>query len=260
MGKRTALCRVQGGDPLKLLTPRWAGEAAWVYTSTFGGGLVAGDDVSLELTVGEGASLVASTQASTKVYRCPAGVVTRQALHAQVADGGSLFVLPDPVTPFADADYRQEQVFDLHGGANLVSLEWMTSGRLAMGERWAFRGYATRTRIRIDGRLAALDALRLDAMDDEAAAMSVGAYHCFATVFIVGSQLLDGAEGVLRAVAREPLQRGGDMVAAVSPLGTHGGCVLRVAGVRTEGVARYLQEKLAFVTGRLGESPWQRKW
>ena len=38
---RTVVTRSQASSPLKLLTPRRRHPAAWVYTSTFGGGMVA---------------------------------------------------------------------------------------------------------------------------------------------------------------------------------------------------------------------------
>ena len=42
-------------------------DVAWVYVVTFGGGLVAGDVIPMQLTVGENATLAVASQASTKV-------------------------------------------------------------------------------------------------------------------------------------------------------------------------------------------------
>ena len=41
VGGRTVVTRACAGNPLKLLLPRPREHAAWVYTSSFGGGLVA---------------------------------------------------------------------------------------------------------------------------------------------------------------------------------------------------------------------------
>src|SRR5207245_10808543 len=46
-GTATALRRAYAESPLRLLTPRNHGNAAWVYTSTLGGGLLDGDGVRL---------------------------------------------------------------------------------------------------------------------------------------------------------------------------------------------------------------------
>lgn len=55
---------------LKLLVPGFASSVPscqWLYVITFGGGLVEGDNVSLDVKVGEQCTVVVTTQASTKV-------------------------------------------------------------------------------------------------------------------------------------------------------------------------------------------------
>ena len=46
---------------------------------------------------------------------------------------------------FAGSSYRQEQRVDLHDAANLVFVDWLSSGRHAAGERWQFDRYESRT-------------------------------------------------------------------------------------------------------------------
>ena len=55
-----------------------------------------------------------------------------------------LAVVPDPIVCFADADFTQTQRYDLHPDASLVMVDWITSGRHASGERWAFSRYESR--------------------------------------------------------------------------------------------------------------------
>src|ERR1700743_2023110 len=49
-------------NPLKLLTPRARGQSVWAYTSSFGGGFVAGDETRLDLRIGSGARCFLGTQ------------------------------------------------------------------------------------------------------------------------------------------------------------------------------------------------------
>ncbi|MDB4932747.1 MAG: urease accessory protein UreD, partial [Myxococcaceae bacterium] len=65
---RSDVHRARSAGPLRLLFPRAAGRAAWIVTSSLGGGLVHGDDVSLAVTVDPGATALLTTQSSTKVY------------------------------------------------------------------------------------------------------------------------------------------------------------------------------------------------
>ena len=108
--RRSVVRRAYATSPLRLLTPKNHGTAAWVYTSSYGGGLVGGDDLRLTVKVGREASVFLSSQASTKVYRSQARASLR--LDAEVAAGGQLIVWPDPVVCFAGSTYRQEQRVD----------------------------------------------------------------------------------------------------------------------------------------------------
>ncbi|HEY2366660.1 MAG TPA: urease accessory protein UreD, partial [Polyangiaceae bacterium] len=72
VGDRTAITSSRARAPLKLLTPKNHGDARWTFVATYGGGLVDGDAIALDVKVGPGASALLSTQASTKVYRSDA--------------------------------------------------------------------------------------------------------------------------------------------------------------------------------------------
>lgn len=55
---------------LKFLVPGFASSVPtcqWLYIITFGGGLVEGDNVAVDVKVGENCTVVVTTQASTKV-------------------------------------------------------------------------------------------------------------------------------------------------------------------------------------------------
>ena len=110
--------------------------------ATYGGGLVDGDAMRLEISVGPGAMAMLSTQASTKVYRSAGG--SSSELDARVAPGALLAVLPDPVVCFAASAYRQSQRLRLDRGAGLVLVDWLSSGRRATGDRWQSTEYTSR--------------------------------------------------------------------------------------------------------------------
>jgi len=138
---RSRASRLYATSPLRLLTPANHGHAAWLYASSYGGGLVDGDRVSVEVAVECGASAFLSTQASTKVYRSQSGTESR--LQARVADGAMLVLAPDPVVCYAGSRYTQWQHVALEPGGSLVLVDWVTSGRRAAGERWQFEEIQT---------------------------------------------------------------------------------------------------------------------
>src|SRR5262249_40908870 len=77
-GDRSAGLHAAGADPLALLVTRARGPAVWAYTTTMGGGLLAGDEIQLEVNVEREATCFLGTQASTKVYPSH-GPTSRQA-------------------------------------------------------------------------------------------------------------------------------------------------------------------------------------
>jgi urease accessory protein len=190
---RTALVTSRAESPLRLLRPRFPGTpSAAVCLVTFGGGLVDGDKVETDIEVGPGATLVAFTQSSTKVFRGS----SCQRLRARVE--GTFVFAPDPVAAFAGARYRQEIEVDLVGDGACVLLDGFTSGRPAFGDRWAMSALDLRTTIRHEGRDTVVDALRFDA-DDGSLAERAGRFEAFTTLIAVGHR----ARPVIQAIHRE---------------------------------------------------------
>jgi len=253
---KTVLTSAAASSPLRLLHPKNAGSAAWVYAATFGGGLLGGDEIALDARVDEGASALISTQASTKVYRSDRGASQR--LRAHVAGDSLLVLLPDPVTPFAGSSYSQVQHIDLASGANLVAVDWMTAGRVSFGERWRFTSYASRTWIRRDGRVILHDATLLDNTGD-ALADRLGRFNCIAWAVAIGPALRSSALRLAGALDGAPVPRRADLLLSVAPL-EDDGVLLRVAGASTQHVGAVLKQHLNFVPSLIGDDPWATRW
>ena len=253
---RSFVRRAYAASPLRLLTPKNHGHAAWIYTSSHGGGLVDGDDVSVQASVGAGATAFLSTQSATKVYRSPRG--TRAALDADVGENSLLVVAPDAVVCFAGSRYRQTQRVTIAAGGGLVLLDQVTSGRRESGERWVFEEYVSRTAVYLERRLVVHDALALRAADGRLAAR-FGRYDVLAVAVLIGRGLADDIERLDARVRAEPVTRRADRLIAAAPVGDVG-CVLRIVGRTVEDVDGTARDLLDFVPRLLGDSPWARKW
>lgn len=186
--------------PLKLLALRTTDKGiATAYMVSYGGGLVCGDQIALEIDVGRDARLLllsqvrsssqflsynelriheVNPQGSTKVFKTRPGQraatshettlsSARQRLTVHIADKGALFLLPDPVTCFKSASYHQLQTFHLSGQASAVLLDWFTSGRRSRGEEWQFARYLSVNEVFVDGVRIARDATLLEGDAEE---------------------------------------------------------------------------------------------
>jgi urease accessory protein len=252
---RSRVTRAYATSPLRLLNPANHGHSAWIYTSSFGGGLVDGDETTLDIDVGPGAAAYVSTQSSTKVYRSPRG--TKAMTRGIVGARGLLVVVPDPVVPFAGARYRQVQRYDVAADAGLVVADAVSCGRRASGERWRFDEYESVIEVRVGGRLRVYDAVALRARDGDLATRC-GRFNVLAVAIAAGESLRAEIAG-LTALPPQPVSRRPEQVVAVSPLGDDA-CIVRIAGTTAEAVVGTLRHLLGFVRVRLADDPWTRKW
>jgi urease accessory protein len=260
IGGRSRLTRTYARAPLKLLTPRSTGNAAAVVMSSFGGGLVTGDEVPVAVRLEEGSACVMTTQSAGKAYRSD-GRFCRQSLSVTAAEGSLLAWLPDPLCCFAGARFHQVQNFDLAGDANLVSLDWITSGRWARGERWAFDSLHTRTDVRVDGRLIVREALRLNEEGNPIGhAFRMGRFDSYAVLLVVGPKVRALVDAVEQDVASGHAHHGhSSTLIATARLGTHGR-VVRVLGPDAQTVQNVLRPWVARLADVIGADPWARKW
>ena len=253
VGPRTVIERALASSPLRLLSPRTFAHAQTTYTTTFGGGLVAGDSLNLDAHVREGASALLTTQSSTKVYRGSAQSV----LEARVDDDALLVVCGDPLVCFAGARYAQRVSVQLAERAALVLVDALTAGRVACGERWAFDGYSSRIEIGRGGEPIVLDSLRLDRGDGDIAERMRG-FDALATVIVVGRPLARHVAAILAAIGGAPRSGATSIVESTSPLGADG-AIVRIATTEIDALAPRIRVLLGFVPALLGDDPWSRR-
>jgi len=256
LDRYSVVTQARATSPLRLFTPRTGAPAAWIVTSTLGGGLVGGDHIQLGIDVESGARALVTSQASTKVYR--SSLVTRQSLDARVGEDAALVLLTDPITAFSGSTFEQRQSFVLGERASVVALDWMTSGRRASGERWAFERYASRVEAWRSGRRIFHDHLCLDRRDGPVQDR-MRQFNVYAIALVCGPAMTSLAAGLLEAIGAMPVERRADTVASAAPFDGDG-AVVRIAGVSVETVAATLRQWLLPVTSLVGADPWARRW
>lgn len=272
---RTVVGRSLAASPLRILTPRNHGDGAWVFLSSFGGGLVDGDGLDIEIAAAAETLAFVGTQASTKVYRSARG--TRQKLAIRAADGAALALVPDPVVAFAGARYAQQIDVLMARDASLVLFDAYTCGRAARGERWAFARFESRTKIVRDGRLLFVDSTRLDPAHGSIAER-MGGFDVVACVVAIGPRFASMRDA-LRAAAPSPPALSAEarpqptwspavasppraraaVICSTSPLG-HDGIVLRIVADHFENASRILRGSFGALARALGDDPFSRKW
>ncbi|PSS11091.1 Urease accessory protein like [Actinidia chinensis var. chinensis] len=282
IGGKSTVTRCFSKYPLKFIIPTKVGssqtDAVWIYSLTYGGGIVSGDSISCDLTIGDGCTTVLTTQASTKVYKSVQSKCSEQVLEARIGSGALLAVVPDPVTCFSTAKYTQKQVFTVASDSNLLIVDWITSGRHESGERWDFALYKSTNHILLeDNQPLFLDAAFLEQGTTTTIAERMQDYQVLAMVVLLGPKLQHVQNQVQQHVKKmmsEQLHRPSvgrygktnadhclmkpAFIASCSFFGPKGaGVVVRIAAMTTESVYRFLQHQLVSLEPLLGVSPYR---
>lgn len=284
--------------PLKLLSPKTLpsqpADLATIYTLAYGGGLVAGDVMSLRVEVDEGCGLVMLTQGSTKVFKRRPGIRPRshslrigshpdadhwtavQRLHVTLHPHSDLILLPDSVSPFKDSRYNQFQRFLLPASrtASAIILDWVNSGRGQQQghqfaghevEVWSMARYASTNEIIIGDKTIMRERMVLDNLDrpKQDIARHLAPYNVYATVLIAGPKFITLIEH-LRLAAEEVQQfqrhRPQELTWAFSIVDEGRAGVLRLAATEVEDVRLWLRGHLekGGMKDLVGEGLWPR--
>jgi urease accessory protein len=158
---RTRRSRVHEDGSLRARFPNAVTDALELVIVNTGGGMTGGDRFAIDISLGEGASLIAGTAAAEKVYRST-DADAEMDVSLEIGEGARLAWLPQETILFDRARLSRRIDVDLSSGASLVMAEAVVFGRAAMGEAMHHGFFADRWRVRRAGKLVFADSARLD--------------------------------------------------------------------------------------------------
>ena len=123
-------------------------------------GLLAGDQIEIELELAANTALNLQTQAFTRVQAMNAGDYASQNTQIRLAPNSRLFYLPHPLVLHKDAALRQRTEIQLSENCQLIYGEIVAAGRVLNGERFAFRHFASSLKISFGEQLLLQDRIQ----------------------------------------------------------------------------------------------------
>ena len=158
-----------------------------VHLHNVSGGVLAGDDLVLDIQVGPRAQVQVTSTGATRIYRHrPGAPDSEQRILFSVSSGGVLEYLPDSLIPFAGSRHRQRTEIRLEHAATLFGWEIVAPGRQAMGERFLFDSLRLATKVESPLRPLLLeDFLLQPAANPLVSAARLGDYTHTATFYAV---------------------------------------------------------------------------
>lgn len=147
--RRTVLSHSTCTSPWHFFPPSYPDDSgcAYVWLVNPSGGLVGGDEVSVEARLHAGSHVLVTSPSANRVYRTLAEAAV-QDVRLSIGPGARLEWFPEVTIPFAGCRFRQSIRVELDPGATVVLWDAMASGRIARRERWAFAEFTNEIDIR----------------------------------------------------------------------------------------------------------------
>lgn len=248
-GSRSVVSDESHDGLLRTLRPLYLDDTGQVTAIVVnpGGGYLGGDSYRQHITVAADAWALVTTQSATRVYRTPRAPA-RQHTDVRLGPGAALEWVPDQLIAYAGARYLQSCRVELDSTASFVAADVITPGWAADGSRFAYESIVSRTEVVVDGRLEALDNLRLEPRSGAVGALE-GHTHVGSLLVVdrrVDDTLVDAVAIVVAAHARASSVRWG-----VSRLGCPG-LLLRMLGAGTAALQEVTLDVIADLRARWG--------
>ncbi|YCM42043.1 urease accessory protein UreD [Verrucomicrobiaceae bacterium 227] len=243
---RTVLSKRRAGGLFHVAKPYWDGRALGVQLVNPTAGLFAGDEMKLQVQVGDGAQVELTSPSSSRFYAMhdrPAKI--RQ--HFTIGKEASLEYHPNWVVPQQGSSVAQETRIDVDESGELIFFDCLSPGRVRHGEQYRYQRYASSLDLRYGGELRAKERMVLEPDQGGWPLVVPGWEVCFyGAVWFVGA----GVEECFDQLALlEKKLSGEGLICGVTMQG-RGVAVLRLLA------ARSLLVKKAFTEVRKVTSPY----
>jgi len=167
------------------------------------GGLVGGDHLAIQTSIGRDAHALISTPSANRIYRT-VGEAAEQSVELRLEPGAVLEWLPDPTIPFAGSRYRQRVDIRMASGSALIYWDVLAAGRIAREERWRFAEVSNELRITAPDGAAVVERYRIGA---EAGGVGLAdGWNYVASLYVIADRL----DGERRARLAEQLADAAD--------------------------------------------------
>ena len=187
---RSRLVTCKSIFPLRILNPRSTTQCCHIVLSNFGGGLVQGDTIRLQISCEENSVLYVGSQANTRIFKNPDRSGPIQFVQGRLAEGALAVFNPDPLVPHQASSFKQIQEWSLENSSAFLLIDWLQSGRSLRGERFAYNAFTSEVRIRRENKTILLDTFESRPSDYSPSSMArFGPYETFLTIYFLGGRL-----------------------------------------------------------------------
>ncbi|MDA3852363.1 MAG: urease accessory protein UreD [Spirochaetaceae bacterium] len=135
--------------------------------SNYGGGMLQGDHISLDIRCQKNSAMVLQSQANSHIFKNENLRDAEFHVNAHLDAGSSVIIRPEPVVLHGGARFSQKQRWNLREGAKLLLVDWIQSGRSDSGESFLFHSFHSDLEIRQEGKILLKERFRCEPHQDD---------------------------------------------------------------------------------------------
>ncbi len=246
----TFIARQAFRAPFHVGKTHWEGGTLLAQVVNPTAGILEGDRLESEISVGPGASLLVTTPSASRVFKMTAGGTAESRQRFNVEAGGMLEYWPEMLVPHTGSSFRQATEITLETGAEAVIADFFMPGRIERGEKFSWEKIRLELLLRIGEQLVLRERFEQSGAELERLAQLAGhgAGVCFANVILVSTRLGETDAGGPWRAQIEALHRDGVWVGASALRVPHAWSLKLIA---PNGIA--LRETYATVRRTLGD-------
>ena len=174
-------------SPLKILHPQSPNDCSYVVLSTYGGGMVQGDNVHLDVACHQDSKLYLGTQANTRIYKSINQDQSKQIIDGKLEKKSLAVFYNDPIVPHENSDFVQDQTWNLQENASLLLVDWMCSGRDENGEAFKYKSYTSQIKISQNDNLVLNDQFTSRPQEhNPTSPIRFGEYYTSLNIYFIG--------------------------------------------------------------------------
>lgn len=143
-------------SPLKIGTPRYAGNRLYIVLMMASAGILKGDLFDYEIVCHTRSRVHLTEQSYSKIFDTGEGEAKKH-LTIRLEEKASLYYNPCAIIPFGGSSFDADTQIVLSTDSEFAYSDIVTAGRIGMGEQFAFRRYHSRVCVSLEDKPVWLD-------------------------------------------------------------------------------------------------------
>lgn len=181
--------------PLKILNPETHTSSCHLVTSNYGGGMVQGDSIGLDILCNANTRTLLSTQANSRVYKSDEDRMCHFTQQVDIHDQANFIQLNDPLVLQKDSSLNQMIKFNMEDSSVLLYCDWVTAGRVHFGELFDFSCYTSYLEINMGKKLLVADRFKAEPKSQDMTSPGSFSHHTsYANIYLVGASSHEAVE------------------------------------------------------------------